>query len=79
MALWWISEALSGVPKCSMALTYLMENMGDNALPLGLSCSAIGCGFSGNESTIYIQQGIFRQKHTQGRLGTMSCKESVFC
>ena len=29
-----------------------------------MSCSAIGCEFTVNESTIYTNSGIFKQKHT---------------
>lgn len=30
----------------------------------GLSFSAVGCEFTVNESTIYIKEGVLKQKHT---------------
>ena len=43
-------------------------------LPSGLGCSAAGCEFSVNESTIYIKYGVFKQSHMQDKVGIMSWK-----
>ena len=58
------AEVLSSAPKCKKAVMCLPEKRHVlNKLHSGLSCSAIGCDFSVNESMIYIKSEI-KQKHT---------------
>lgn len=40
-------------------------NMGADLLHSGMSYSAVGCGFNGNESTQCIKEDVFLQKHTE--------------
>lgn len=61
------AEVHSGVPKSKKAAMCLMEKMClINELPSGMHCRAGGqdCEFNDNESTIYIEQGVFQWEHT---------------
>lgn len=59
------AEVLPSVPKLKKAVTPVMEKMSVlDELCSGMSFSAVGREFSVNDSTVYIKEGVSRQKHT---------------
>lgn len=59
------ADVLSSVPKHKEAVTCFMEKMHVlDKLHSGVSYSAVGCKFNVNGSTIYIKQGVFKEKCT---------------
>lgn len=60
------AEVLSSVPNSKKVMMCLLEKVGvSDKLHSGVRSSAVGREFRVSESTMYLNQSVFKQKHTK--------------